>query len=140
MAWRVRSSWVGPEPAAADHGVAAIERDADRLDDPVDVVADLRLEVGVDACESQLLTDPRRVGVDDLAQQELGADGDHFTAHPREATGAANPGRSSRHRTASTPLPPTLSDMFRRSRPGDAPPDPMAELGSRSALPDPTDR
>ena len=39
----------------------------------------------------ELLADPRRVGVDDLAEQQLGADGEDVTAHgrPRAAGGRA---------------------------------------------------
>ncbi len=58
-----------PEPAAHDHRVTAIEREAQHGDDARPVVTDLRLEVRVDARERELLADPRRVGVDDLTEQ-----------------------------------------------------------------------
>ena len=54
---------------------------AQRGDDAAEVVADLDLEQRVDAAERQLLADPRRVGVDDLAEQQLGADGQDVTSH-----------------------------------------------------------
>ena len=69
------------EPAADDHRVAALDRLRDDRFDAVPVVADLRLEVGVDAHERELLTDPRRVGVDDLPEQQLGTDRDDFAPH-----------------------------------------------------------
>ena len=71
----------GAEASAHDHGIAAIEclRD-DRLD-AIGVVAHLGLEVRVDADERQLLPDVGRIGVDDLAEQQLGTDGDDFTPH-----------------------------------------------------------
>ena len=70
-----------PQPAAADDGVASGQGLADGGDDPGLVVADLDLEVGVDAGQGQLLADPGRVGVDHLAEQQLGADGQDLAAH-----------------------------------------------------------
>ena len=71
-----------PQPAAADHGVAALQRLADAGLDAPEVVADLDLEVGVDAGQRQLLADPGRVAVDDDAEQQLGADGNDLATHP----------------------------------------------------------
>ena len=48
---------------------------------PDDEIADLDLEIRVDAGECQLFPDPSRVTVDDDAEQQLGADGDDFAAH-----------------------------------------------------------
>ena len=70
-----------PEPAAQDHRIAALERETDRGDDPPEIVADLGLEVRIDAGERQLLADPGRIAVDDLAEQQLGADRDHLATH-----------------------------------------------------------
>ena len=70
-----------PEAAARDHRVAARKADADALDHALEVVADLGLKMRVDADERQLLADPARIGVDDLAEQQLGADRDDFAAH-----------------------------------------------------------
>ena len=83
MASRVMSSWVGPEPAAHEHRVGPAERLAERGDDAVVVVTDLRLVVDVDAGEGELLPEPRPVGVDDLPEQQLGPDGDHLADHDR---------------------------------------------------------
>jgi hypothetical protein len=69
------------EPAAEDQGIAPGETMADRLDDPLKIVADFGLEVGVDPGQRQLLAHPGGVGVDDLAEQQLGADGDDLSAH-----------------------------------------------------------
>ena len=71
----------GSQPAAADHRVAAFQGLAQRGFHAREVVADLDLEVRVDTGQGQLLTDPGRVGIDDLAEQQLGADGDDFAAH-----------------------------------------------------------
>jgi len=38
-------------------------------------------EVRVDARQRELLADPRRIRVDDLAQQQLGPDGNDLAAH-----------------------------------------------------------
>ena len=72
----------GPEAAAHDHRVAAVERDAawpstmrPRLS-PTFVWKWESMPA-----ERELLADPRRVGVDDLAEQQLGADRDDLTAH-----------------------------------------------------------
>ena len=72
----------GAQPAAADDGVAALQALADAGLDAREVVADLDLEVGVDAGQRQLLPDPRRVAVDDDAEQQLGADGNDLATHP----------------------------------------------------------
>ena len=68
------SSWVGPSPPHTITRVGPAERLAHGADDPVVVVADLRLEDVLDAAQRQLLADPGRVGVDDLPEQQLGAD------------------------------------------------------------------
>src|SRR5204863_5644580 len=81
----------GAQPAAADHGVAALQRLADAGLDAREVVADLDLEVGVDAGQRQLLADPGRVAVDDDAEQQLGADGDNLTAHCAPPNSNASP-------------------------------------------------
>ena len=80
IASRVMSSWVGPEAAAHDHGVGPRQRGAQPVDDAGVVVAHLGLEEAVDAAGGELLADPGRVGVDDLAEQQLGADGDDVAA------------------------------------------------------------
>ena len=83
MTSRVMSSWVGPNPP---HTTTASDRSSassSDMPDAIPVVADLRLEVGVDAGQRELLTDPRRVGVDYLPEQKLGAYGHDLTAHGR---------------------------------------------------------
>ena len=71
------------QSAANDDGVGVDQRAAQgRLDSP-EVVADFDLQQRVDAVGSQLLSHPRTVGVDDLAEQQLGADGDDVTPHER---------------------------------------------------------
>ena len=75
------SSWVGPSPPHTITASASVERAAQRRDDAGEVVAHLDLEMRVDAGQRELLADPRRVGVDDLPEQQLGADGDDLAAH-----------------------------------------------------------
>jgi hypothetical protein len=70
-----------PQSTAADNRVAALQRLPDGGLDAGEVVADLDLEIRVDAGECQLFPDPSRVTVDDDAEQQLGADGDDFAAH-----------------------------------------------------------
>ena len=72
------------EPAADEHRVAALEQVAERLDDARLVVADHAVLVGVDARRRELLADPGAVGVDDLAEQQLGTDRKNFTSHPEK--------------------------------------------------------
>ena len=81
IASRVMSSWVGPRPP--HRMTASLRSSARRIDgdDAPEVVPDLGLEVRVDAGERQLLADPGRVAVDDLAEQQLGAYGDDLAAH-----------------------------------------------------------
>jgi hypothetical protein len=69
------------ESAAQDHRIAALECLADAGDDAPEVVADFGLEMRIDAGQGQLAADPGGVGIDDLAEQQLGADGDDFAAH-----------------------------------------------------------
>jgi hypothetical protein len=71
----------GPEATAHDDRVAARQRAADGEHHARLVVAHLGLEVGVDPGQRELLPDPRRVGVDHLSEQQLGADGDDLTPH-----------------------------------------------------------
>ena len=71
----------GAETATADHRVRALQRLPNARFHAGEVVADLDLEVRVDAGQCQLLTDPGRIAIDDDAEQKLGADGDDFTAH-----------------------------------------------------------
>ena len=70
-----------PEAAADDHGVGVLEHPAQLGGDPADVVADLDLEQRVDAVGGEVLPEPRRVGVDDLAEQQLGPHRQHVAAH-----------------------------------------------------------
>ena len=69
------------EPTAHDHRVGTIEQLADALHHAVEVVAHLAVLVRVDADGGELLADPRAVRVDDLAEQQLGADGEDVTPH-----------------------------------------------------------
>src|SRR5262249_2103974 len=48
---------------------------------PPEVVAHLAVLVGIEARRGEVLTDPRAVGVDDLAEQQLGADREDVNAH-----------------------------------------------------------
>ena len=57
-----------PQPAATDHRVGAIEAKTDRRLHTLEIVADLDLEVRVYAGKRQLLADPGRIGIDNLAQ------------------------------------------------------------------------
>ena len=81
IASRVTSSWVGPMPpqtttASAWSSISRIARDH-----PAEVVADLAVLHRVDADGRELLTDPRGVRVDDLAEQQLGADRQDVSSH-----------------------------------------------------------
>ena len=69
------------DATAHDDRVAARQSGADGEHHARQVVAHLGLEVGVDPGQRELLADPRRVGVDHLPEQQLGADGDHLTPH-----------------------------------------------------------
>ncbi len=69
------------EATAEDRGIAPLECQPDAGDDPPEIVADLGLEMRIDPGQSQLLADPGRVAIDDLAEQQLGADGDDLAAH-----------------------------------------------------------
>ncbi len=76
----------GPEATAHDDGVGVGEQTAQLHDDPLDVVADLDLDERVDAVRRELAADPRRVRIDDLAEQQLGPDGEDVTTHGGSAS------------------------------------------------------
>jgi hypothetical protein len=54
---------------------------ADTLDHAIKIVTNLQLIERVDTRESQLLADPGRVRIGDLAEQQLGTDRNHLAAH-----------------------------------------------------------
>ena len=55
-------------------------------DDPLVVVAHHRLLVVLEPGVGEAFTDPRRVGVHDLAEQEFGADSKHLDDHAGPCT------------------------------------------------------
>ena len=69
------------ETTAHDHRIGVRERRTEHRFDATEVVADLHLQQRVDAVGGELLAEPRAVGVDDLTEQQLGADGDDVTPH-----------------------------------------------------------
>ena len=71
------------EAAAHEHRVGPVEQVAQSRDDPSLVVADHPVLEGVDPRRRQLLADPGAVRVDDLAEQQLRADGKHLASHRR---------------------------------------------------------
>ena len=71
----------GAQPAAHDHCVGAVQCAAQRVDEAIEVVAHLGLKERIEPDEGQLLADPAGVSIDDLTQQQLGADRDHFNVH-----------------------------------------------------------
>ena len=71
------------QPTTHDHGVAPVEQLAQGLHHPLEVVAYLPVLEAVDSRVGELLTDPRAVGVDDLAEEELGPDRQHLASHAR---------------------------------------------------------
>ncbi len=75
----------GPEPAAEDQGVGAVHEVLDRGHHASQVVAHLAVLVTLDARRRELLADPGTVGVDDLAEQQLGADRQDLTPHASPA-------------------------------------------------------
>ena len=75
------------EAAGADDDVGALARAADGLGQSIEVVADDGLEVDVDAERRQPGRDEGGVGIDDLAEQDLGADGEYLGLHGRSVTG-----------------------------------------------------
>ena len=91
MASRVMSSWVGPRPPHTITASARARASRDGVDDALVVVAHLGLAQVLDAVQGQLLADPRGVRVDDLAEQQLGADGDDLAAHRPTISAAGCP-------------------------------------------------
>jgi hypothetical protein len=71
----------GAEAAGDDHDVRAAARVAEHGEHALDVVADGRVAVDVDADLREPCRDPRGVRVDALAEQQLGADRDELSLH-----------------------------------------------------------
>ena len=70
------------EPAGAHDQVAPLDRPADRVGGPAEVVADGRGVQKVDPQAGQPAGQIGRIRVDDLAEQELGADGQELSTQP----------------------------------------------------------
>ena len=69
---QVVAGW--PEAAGRDQNIAALERVVHGLFEPLHIVADDRRVQKVDAEHRKRLRHDRRVGIDGLAEQQLGAD------------------------------------------------------------------
>ncbi len=80
------------ETAADEHGVGPLELIAQRGDDAGLVVADRAMLERVDARRRELFPDPRTVRVDDLTEQQLGADREDLTPHLVTFPSVAAPG------------------------------------------------
>ena len=78
ICWQ-QAHWYGWE--YQDQGVGAIDGDAHRLGHPAGVVSDDALEVMGQAVIGEPTGDRRCVGVDDLAEQHLGSDGEDLDLH-----------------------------------------------------------
>ena len=85
IASRVTSSWVGPSPphTTTASAFSSISRSAAII--AAEVVADLAVLHRVDADRGELLADPARVRVDDLAEQQLGADREDVSSHSSDS-------------------------------------------------------
>ena len=69
------------QATATNDGVSTLERRPQGRDDPRVVVAHLGLLETRDPHRRQLLTDPGRICIYDLAEQELGPDGQDLAVH-----------------------------------------------------------
>ena len=66
------------QAAANDHGVAAGESCTQGVDNTLVIVTHFGLQKRVDSCQGELLTHPGRIGVMNVAEQQLGSDSDDF--------------------------------------------------------------
>ena len=73
---------MGPIPPVMITASARPRATLDRRGDPIDVVPDGLLVVGVEPTLGEGRAHEGGVGVDDLTEQELGPDGDHLNDHP----------------------------------------------------------
>jgi hypothetical protein len=69
------------QPATHDHRIAALEGKTQDADNAPKIVSNLGLKVRVDSVPSKLLAEPTRVRINDLAQQQLGANRNNLTTH-----------------------------------------------------------
>ena len=81
IASRVRSSSVGPRPPVMMMTSERARALLDGLGEALEVIADGGLVVEVDADGGEAGGDVLGVGVEDFAEEDLGADGDEFGAH-----------------------------------------------------------
>ena len=68
----------GTEPPAGDDDIRPLQRPLNDLFHPSGVVANDRLEIKINAQRSQSLRHPGGIGVDDLAEEQLGSDSNDF--------------------------------------------------------------
>ena len=86
----------GAQAAGAEDDVGALQRSADQLAQAGLIIADLVHVVEIDAERGQGEGDVPGVGVLDVAEQDLGADGDDLCAHGRPfAAGPSSPAGTS---------------------------------------------
>src|SRR5205823_5706001 len=70
------------EPASGDDHIGPGQGQAERVGDPLLVVADGLMVQDIDADLRQSLGYPLRIAVGDLAQEDLGSDADDLGLHP----------------------------------------------------------
>ena len=92
------------QPATTDHRIAAFQGMANGVHHAIEIIADFGLVERIDTGKRQLFTDPRRIGINDLSQQQFRTDRDDFTTHsaaspriPIVATGQNSPPRRKRN-------------------------------------------
>ncbi len=90
------------QSAAADHRVAALERLTQGRNDAPMVVSDLGLVERINSSLGQLFTNPGRVRIDDLTEQQFGANRHHFTTHAWSAPAVQKERASSLRAAAKT--------------------------------------
>ena len=86
VAGQVILSWA--QAAAGDHDIRALDGDPKGDDVFVHVVADRSMKVDRNPEHPQLLAEPLAVGVERLAADQFGADGDDLRFHPRTSPGS----------------------------------------------------
>ena len=82
-----------PQTAGQHDDIGPLARARNSSADTPDVVADRSREVDVDTDVGELTTEPRGVSVDDVAEQQFGADRDNLCLHGWVAFTGGSPSR-----------------------------------------------
>ena len=72
-----------PKTTTHDDCITSIKRDLQSITDAIPVVANLHLQEAINSGECELFANPRRIGIDDLAEQKFRTYSNNFAIHDK---------------------------------------------------------